>query len=40
MVAIRTAVPDATLIVMQMNPGVQKGWRRVASYWRIRRCDA
>ncbi len=35
MVAIRTAVPDASLIVDEMNPGVQKGWRHVASYWRI-----
>lgn len=35
MVAICSAVPEATLIVDATNRGAQKGWRRVASYWRI-----
>ncbi len=35
MVAIRSAVPEATPLWTPMNRGVRRGWRRVASYWRI-----
>ncbi len=35
MVAIRSAVPEATLIVDANESWRPEGWRRVASYWRI-----
>lgn len=35
MVAIRTAVPDTTLIVDANESWHAEGWRHVASYWRI-----